>query len=199
MGQLMITASGRRCRRYVSAQASCAACPLRAQCLAAKARRREVLRWEHEDVIERHRERMGADNAKAMMTQRGALAEHPFGTLKCRAGWTHFLVRGFAKVRGELSLMVLAYNLARLIAILGLEALKAHLAKRHAALCVFAPASWPPSALSGGLAGHSRFDPPKIRPEPTALRHPSPELIKTAILAQPRGEIRLCLLQVAIR
>ena len=44
------------------------------------------------------------------MRQRACLVEHPFGTLKCRAGYRHFLVRGFDKVRGEWSLMALCYN-----------------------------------------------------------------------------------------
>ncbi|MGH8552728.1 MAG: transposase [Methylococcales bacterium] len=45
------------------------------------------------------------------MKQRAALAEHPFGILKQRAGKSHFLMRGLEKCRGEFSLMVLAYNL----------------------------------------------------------------------------------------
>jgi hypothetical protein len=66
------------------------------------------------------------------MRRRSGLVEHPFGTLKCRAGYRHFLVRGFAKVRGEWSLMALCYNLARVISIVGLDGLVAHLAGRSA-------------------------------------------------------------------
>jgi IS5 family transposase len=82
-----------------------------------------IERWEHEAVIERHRARMA--NSEAMMARRKALVEHPFGTLKCRAGYRHFLMRGFAKVRGELALMVLCYNFTRLLNIMGLEKLVA--------------------------------------------------------------------------
>src|SRR5208282_738394 len=96
--------------------------------LAAKAQRRDIYRWVHEDVIERHRARMAA--AEAPMRRRGALVEHPFGTLKCRAGYRHFLLRGFAKVRGEWSLMALCYNFSRVLSILGLDKLIAYLAKR---------------------------------------------------------------------
>jgi hypothetical protein len=60
----------------------------------------------------------GADE---LMRRRSAIVEHPFGTIKCRAGYRHFLVRGFNKVRGEWSLMALCYNLSRVINILGLE------------------------------------------------------------------------------
>ena len=56
-----------------------------------------------------------------MMRRRAALAEHPFGTLKCRAGYRHFLVRGFDKVRGEWSLMALCYNFTRVLNILGID------------------------------------------------------------------------------
>jgi transposase len=116
--------------RYVSRKATCDACPLRARCVTDKAPTRTVYRWEHEDVIERHRQRMkGAD---AIMRRRAGLVEHPFGTLKCRAGYRHFLVRGFDKVRGEWSLMALCYNFTRVLNIIGFDRFIAFLAKRMA-------------------------------------------------------------------
>jgi transposase len=116
--------------RYASRKAVCDACPLRARCVTQKRPTRDILRWVHEDVIERHRQRM--QHAGALMRRRAGLAEHPFGTLKCRAGYRHFLVRGFDKVRGEWSLMALAYNLARVLNILGFDRLAAYLATRRA-------------------------------------------------------------------
>lgn len=118
--------------RYVSRKAVCDVCPLRLRCVTDKQPTRELLRWEHEEVIERHRARM--QNATDMMRRRKSLVEHPFGTLKCRAGYRHFLVRGFNKVRGEWSLMALCYNLTRLLSILGLDGFIAALAKRLVAL-----------------------------------------------------------------
>ena len=59
--------------------------------------------------------------AGELMRRRSAIVEHPFGTLKCRAGYQHFLVRGFDKVRGEWSLMALCYNFTRVVNILGFE------------------------------------------------------------------------------
>src|SRR5437016_10231335 len=106
--------------RYLGRKAACAACPLRAQCLAPKASYRSIARWEHEDVLERHRTRMESEEAAKLMRRRSAIVEHPFGTLKCRAGYRHFLVRGFDKVRGEWSLMALCYNFTRVLNILGL-------------------------------------------------------------------------------
>jgi Transposase DDE domain len=78
-------------------------------------------------VLERHRARMhGADE---LMRRRSAIVEHPFGTLKCRAGYRHFLVRGFNKVRGEWSLMALCYNFTRVLNIMGFEPFVAYVAK----------------------------------------------------------------------
>jgi transposase len=113
--------SGRVEIRYLSRKAICDACPLRARCLAPKAAQRSIARWEHEDVIERHRARMQSADAGDLMRRRSAIVEHPFGTLKCRAGYRHFLLRGFNKVRGEWSLMALCYNFTRVLNILGFE------------------------------------------------------------------------------
>ena len=55
--------SGRVEIRYLSRKAICDACPLRARCLAPKAAQRSIGRWEHEDVIERHRARMQSAGA----------------------------------------------------------------------------------------------------------------------------------------
>ena len=111
--------SGRLEIRYASRKAICGACPLKARCLSPKAINRTIGRWEHEDVLERHHARM--QGAADLMRRRFALVEHPFGTIKCRAGYRHFLVRGFNKVRGEWSLMALCYNFTHVLNILGFE------------------------------------------------------------------------------
>jgi transposase len=132
-------ASGRIEIRYASRTAICAACPLKQRCLSPKASRRTIARWEHEDVLERHRARM--QGAGALMRRRSAIVEHPFGTLKCRAGYRHFLVRGFNKVRGEWSLMALCYNFTRVLNILGFEPFVAAMARAFiSSLCAAADA-----------------------------------------------------------
>jgi hypothetical protein len=79
--------------------------------------------------------------AGELMRRRSGIVEHPFGTLKCRAGYRHFLVRGFNKVRGEWSLMALCYNFTRVLNILGFERFVAYMAARalaaHEALAAF--------------------------------------------------------------
>ena len=101
---------------------------------------------EHEDVLERHRARM--QGAGDLMRRRSAIVEHPFGTLKCRAGYRHFLVRGFNKVRGEWSLMALCYNFTRVLNILGFERFVAFMAKALRALS---------RALKAAQAAYSSF------------------------------------------
>jgi transposase len=119
--------SGRVEIRYASRTSICRACPSRTKCLTPKASQRVIRRWEHEDVLERHHTRM--EDAGELMRRRSAIVEHPFGTLKCRAGYRHFLVRGFDKVRGEWSLMALCYNFTRVLNILGFEGFIAAMAK----------------------------------------------------------------------
>jgi len=122
--------SGRLEIRYASRKAICGTCPLRARCLTPKAPYRTISRWEHEDVLDRHRQRMASEGAGELMRRRSAIVEHPFGTLKCRAGYQHFLVRGFDKVRGEWSLMALCYNFTRMLNILGFDRFVAYMAEK---------------------------------------------------------------------
>lgn len=139
-GKLLRPTDGRKTNgnrieiRYVSRKSDCDACALRSRCLSAKTPTRTVYRWEHEAVLDRHRTRM--QDAHAQMRRRAELAEHPFGTLKCRAGYRHFLVRGFDKVRGEWSLMALCYNFSRVLSVLGLDDFIAYLASRHPYLAI---------------------------------------------------------------
>ncbi|MDP6264598.1 MAG: transposase, partial [Pseudomonadales bacterium] len=80
-----------------------------------------VSRWEHESVVEAAKERM--DREPERMWVRRNTAEHPFATLKSWMGSTHFQMRTFEHVRTEMSLHVLAYNMKRLMAILGIQPL----------------------------------------------------------------------------
>ena len=121
--------NGKMYIRYASKKSGCKTCPVKQDCLSKKAKRREVHRWEHESVLDRHRERM--QDTGEEMRQRAALVEHPFGTLKDRAGYTyHFLIRGFEKVQGEWSIMVLGYNFTRLLNIFGVKGFMDYCASR---------------------------------------------------------------------
>ena len=103
----------------------CDECPLKSQCTTSNWRR--VRRWEHEAVLDAMQDRL--DRNPNAMRIRKQTVEHPFGTLKSWMGATHFLTRTLKNVRTEMSLHVLAYNLKRVIAILGviplMEAMRA--------------------------------------------------------------------------
>lgn len=114
---------GRKMIRYAGKISICGACPHKESCLTEKAKYRQIVRWEYEVTLDEHRQRMD-EKGPEMMRKRSGLAEHPFGTLKSRMGWDHFLVRGFEKVRGEMSLMVLGYNFTRVLNLIGLQAFR---------------------------------------------------------------------------
>jgi transposase len=107
----------RTAHRYWSS--NCATCPLKPQCTPSKERR--ISRWEHEAVIDAMQERL--ERKPDAMRVRRATVEHAFGTLKAWMGATHFKTRTLEKVKTEMSLHVLAYNLKRAIAILGVQPL----------------------------------------------------------------------------
>jgi transposase len=94
---------------------ACPRCPIRAQCTTSDYRR--ITRWEHEAVMEAMQDRL--DRQPDIMRVRRQTAEHPFGTLKLWMGASHFLTRRLKHVRTEMSLHVLAYNLKRVMRILG--------------------------------------------------------------------------------
>lgn len=118
---------------YLASPQDCATCPLQKQCLSEKTDQRTVTRWEHEAIVEAHRERMAQGGAEKMR-QRKALCEHPFGTLKLWSGWTHFLVRGLEKVTAEWSLLMLCYNFKRVLSIVGQAAFRAFCFSRKSRL-----------------------------------------------------------------
>jgi transposase len=110
---------GMTLRRYWTT--ACLRCPLKARCTTGAERR--ITRWEHEHLLEAVQERLDA-NPQAMRVRRET-AEHPFGTLKMRMGATHFLMKRLPKVATEMALHVLAYNLTRVINIIGVKPLLA--------------------------------------------------------------------------
>ena len=111
------TESDKEIRRYWSS--ACPGCPIHAQCTTGKNRR--VSRWVHEDVIERTKARLVA-KPDAMHIRR-ATVEHPYGTLKGWMGSTHFLTKTLDHVSTEMSLHVLAYNMKRVINLIGTKRL----------------------------------------------------------------------------
>ena len=116
-------------QRYTRPASQCQDCPLKAICLSKPDSPRSVYRSEHAELVAAHRQRMEEHGAERMR-QRAGLVEHPFGTLKRWFGWDHFLVRGFEKVGGEMSIMVMGYNLTRVINTLGVSGFVDYCARR---------------------------------------------------------------------
>jgi transposase len=106
---------GKLIRRY--ATPACITCEIKVKCKTGNGARR-MRRWEHEDVLDRAQERLNA-NWGTMVT-RSATVEHPFGTIKSWMGYTHFLTKSLGGARTEMSLHVLAYNIKRMINIMGI-------------------------------------------------------------------------------
>jgi transposase len=95
---------------------ACPRCAMKDECTTSDYRR--IRRWEHEEVLERVQQRL--DRKLDAMTVRRRTVEHVFGTLKHWMGSTHFLTKTLAHVSTEMSLHVLAYNLKRVMRILGI-------------------------------------------------------------------------------
>jgi transposase len=100
---------------------ACQSCLIKRDCTTAK--ERLISRWEHEHVIEAVQRRL--DEHPEKMRQRRETVEHPFGTIKARMGATHFLMKTLPRVAAEMALHVLAYNLTRVMNIMGIQPLMA--------------------------------------------------------------------------
>jgi hypothetical protein len=98
---------------------ACQACTIKGQCTTGKERR--ITRWEHEHILEAVQQRL--DEHPEKMKQRRETVEHPFGTIKSWMGYTHFQMKTLKHVGTEMALHVLAYNLKRVINIIGIRPL----------------------------------------------------------------------------
>jgi transposase len=107
------TEAGKEIRRYWSS--ACTACPIKNKCTVGEHRR--VSRWVHEAVVERAQARL--NSRPDIMRVRRSTVEHPFGTIKSWMGSTHFAMKTLPRVSTEMSLHVLAYNLKRVINLVG--------------------------------------------------------------------------------
>ncbi|MHB8361624.1 MAG: transposase [Thermoplasmataceae archaeon] len=95
--------------------AACAECPVKSRCTASRSGRK-IYRWEHQELLDEHRKKMLLHGSEKMK-KRKALVEHPFGTIKRALNSGYTLLKGTRKVSGEFGLMVLAYNMKRVISI----------------------------------------------------------------------------------
>ena len=108
---------GKTIRRYWSS--ACINCSMKPQCTVGKYRR--ISRWEHEAVLDIVEARVEREPER--MKARRNTVEHPYGTIKLWMGYMHFQMRTLERVSTEMSLHVLAYNLKRVMNIMGAGAL----------------------------------------------------------------------------
>ncbi len=109
--------TGKTINKYWSS--NCAQCVMKEKCTTGKNRR--ITRWEHEDVLDQVDARLELEPER--MVARRSTVEHPFGTIKSWMGATHFQMKTLKHVSTEMSLHVLAYNLKRVMNILGTKPL----------------------------------------------------------------------------
>jgi hypothetical protein len=107
--------NGLALRRYWTN--TCQSCAIKSRCATGKERR--ITRWEREDVLEAVQKRL--DKNPQAMRQRRETVEHPFVTLKMRMGAAHLVMKRLPKVAIEMALHVLAYNLTRVMNIMGIQ------------------------------------------------------------------------------
>lgn len=100
---------------------ACRDCSIRTKCTTSKRAPRRMRRWIHEVEIDVMQARLDAAPETAVI--RKQTVEHPFGTIKMWMGATHFLMKRKKNVSIEMSLHVLAYNLKRMISIVGIPTL----------------------------------------------------------------------------
>jgi transposase len=113
---------GKMMKRYKTDR--CRHCEFKTRCTRNK-NGRTIYRWEHEEILEEMRERV--KNNKDMARKRGELSEHPFGTIKRAFNQGYMLMKRLVKVGGEMALTMLAYNITRVINIVGARTLIARL------------------------------------------------------------------------
>jgi len=112
-------------KRYWVSDPTCRSCQMKPQCSNSK-QPRKITRWEHQGQLDQM-DKVMASMPDSMLIRKQTV-EHPFGTIKCWMGATHFLTRGFKNVSTEMNLHVLAYNLKQMISIHGPEKLIAAMA-----------------------------------------------------------------------
>ncbi|MCG7850028.1 MAG: transposase [ANME-2 cluster archaeon] len=99
---------------------SCGSCECKSKCTRKK-NGRVIFRWEHQVILDEMRERVKEN--MDVVKKRNCMSEHPFGTIKRGFNQGYFLSKGLRKVGGEMGFTMLAYNIRRVINILGVRKL----------------------------------------------------------------------------
>jgi len=120
------TCEKHRWREYQLDGATCCACEHYAQCTRGR-NGRKIVRYFNEDLRDQFRRQFETPANQAIYKRRKQTVELPFGHFKRNLGAGHFLLRGLAGMRAELSLLASVFNVARLISLFGVTGLIAKL------------------------------------------------------------------------
>lgn len=112
--------AGHKVKHYKNRQA-CKVCPVRHLCTVNK-NGRFIERSIYQEALEENQKRVEENPEYYRLRQQ--ITEHQFGTLKRQWGFTHTLMRGKQNVLSEVNLIMICYNLKRLVSIVGLKVLK---------------------------------------------------------------------------
>lgn len=123
---VMSEKNGKMMKEYRSD--SCRSCECKSKCTRNK-KGRVIFRWEHEEILDDMRKRVKEN--KDVVKKRNCLCEHPFGTIKRGFNQGYLLLKGLRKVGGEMGFTMIAYNMRRVINILGVDKLMEFMNQRQ--------------------------------------------------------------------
>jgi transposase len=124
-GTWYYTENGSRFQQYKTTE--CKNCPVRSKCTNSKRNGKIVQRRLYAENIEANKQRI--EEKQGLYRRRQAIVEHPYGTIKRQWGYCHILSKkGLNRASADVGFMMIAYNLRRILNIIGIEALREYLA-----------------------------------------------------------------------
>jgi transposase len=121
-----------RFRNYTTPQ--CKTCPVRPLCTKSAANGKQVRRSEFAHNVENNKKRV--QNSEKLYKRRQAIVEHPFGTIKRQWGFNYIITKKYIKrAEADFGFIMTAYNLRRMINIVGMKSLKQCLRSLFSVLC----------------------------------------------------------------
>jgi len=124
-GQILTTKNGKHVKKRYTNRVACANCPHKSDCVIGKMKFRTITRGEYSDIYDETDKRFKEN--QELYRRRQEIVEHPFGTIKHSLHGGYFLLRTRRKVRAEVALLFLGYNLKRAVKVLGFEGIMAKL------------------------------------------------------------------------
>lgn len=145
----------------------CKGCPVRTQCTTSKQNGKIVQRSEYQEYIEKNKERI--DQNQNCYRRRQAIVEHPYGTIKRQWGFSYIITKqSMQRASADVGFIFTAYNLRRLINIIGLNKLIKHLEALalilYAWILNFKPISSPLKAANQNYSNYRQKTKPCLKP-----------------------------------